>query len=1103
MNHFLCQKHLRSLVMITLGWILCTMPQFVLAQNFDTEFGKNRVQFHDNFKYWSKYDTDNFTVYWYGRGKNVAHLAVQMAEMDHDEIRKLIEHKINDKIEILVYVDIADLKQNNIGNEQTFESKSGETKIVGNKMFVYFDGNHQNLRKQIREGIASVYLNHLLFGSNFQEIVQNAVLLELDEWFKVGLIGFAGSYWNMYVDDELRDILYKEEKSSDFKSLAQKYPKAIGHSFWYFISEVYGRSVIANLLYLTRISRDVESTFQFVLNKSIPQIQEEWTTFFAKKYALEDGVFQNNASKNKLTLSNKPHIPVSHLSVSPDGQKLAFIQNELGQLRLKVHDFKSKKDKTVFKYSFKNRLQETDYNYAHIFWDNDGEHLFILYQHREKIYLRRLNTQTQKYEQQLMPNDFQRICSIAPIDGRHFLLSAAIEGLSDLFIYDSKERAYLRITDDIYDDLDASYVTYEGENGILFSSNRPHEHILPQKLDTILPLQTFNIFFYPTSTLRDEFAFKKQDKRLYRITSGDIDNHRHPISISNSSILYLSEETGMRNLFINEATNGEDRQLTNYDRNIIRHSFEPKSNRYVYTLYNEGAYEVYQIKDINLDSTANPYITNFKKSLLKRLEATEEVNKDQNEKKVEPIKPEYYFQSNFPDPQPLEPIKEIKQKVEKVNLKTQAKPLLSIQEQPKSITKIDNTQITASRLQFRLADFTTRLDNEVLFEGLELFQGQNPQVNQLPMGILAKATVMDLFEDYRFEGGVRIPTTFNGSEYFLIFDNRKKLLDKRIAAYRRVITENPEVEFLPLRRSKKETLLGLYQVKYPFDIYTSIRATGSIRMDRTYFRSTDSPTFNAPVINDKRLGLKLEYIYDNTYEYQLNILHGTRYKFYIEGFNEFNIQVQDGFNFDLSRGTTGVIGFDARHYIPVLQHSLLAIRGVGASSFGSKKNVYFLGGVNNALFANFNNDIPIPQGDDFAFKTNAPHLRGFLPNIRNGSTFLLANAELRIPVFTYLLGRGKGTAFFRHMQFAAFVDGGLAWYGSSPYSRENPLNTTTINSPVLDLEIEYFRDPLVVGYGFGVRTKVLGYFLKLDYGRGIETRTIQPGRFHLSLGLDF
>jgi len=134
------------LILVFLAW-----SASIFCQSINTEFGKNRVQFHDDFDTWYKYETDNFLTFYYGKSRPVAEHAIQIAEQVHGEIQNIMEHRINDKIRILVYTDIADVKQSNIGLDETFTSKPGETKIIGNKMFVYFDGNHQNQVLQLQK----------------------------------------------------------------------------------------------------------------------------------------------------------------------------------------------------------------------------------------------------------------------------------------------------------------------------------------------------------------------------------------------------------------------------------------------------------------------------------------------------------------------------------------------------------------------------------------------------------------------------------------------------------------------------------------------------------------------------------------------------------------------------------------------------------------------------------------------------------------------------------------------------------------------------------------------------------------------------------------
>lgn len=123
-------------------------------------------------------------VYFYLGGQDVGKFTILDAEKELTDIENKTEYKLNDRVDILVYNNLSDLKQSNIGYGADLNNTGGTTKILGNKMFVYFDGNHQHLREQIREGIASIFLQNMMFGGSIQEVVQNAVLLKLPPGLK-------------------------------------------------------------------------------------------------------------------------------------------------------------------------------------------------------------------------------------------------------------------------------------------------------------------------------------------------------------------------------------------------------------------------------------------------------------------------------------------------------------------------------------------------------------------------------------------------------------------------------------------------------------------------------------------------------------------------------------------------------------------------------------------------------------------------------------------------------------------------------------------------------------------------------------------------------
>ncbi len=1125
------------------------------AQTSAVEFGKNRIQHHDDFDQWLQYETPNFITYWYGKARNVGQAAVQLAEMDHDEIQGILEHRINDKIELIVYGDITDLKQSNIGSEEAFINNAGQTKIVGNKVFIYFNGDHNHLRKQIREGIASVYLNAMLFGSNLQEIVQNAVMLNLPNWFKDGLVAYIGDSWNPELDNALKDVIMNEDFEG-FKKTVEKHPYLLGQSLWFYMGENYGKSTVSNLLYLTRINRSIESGFLYVLGNSFDRTLKEWESFFKSRYA-RDEENRNAEMGTPLLIKNKRNTPISNVKLSPNGQHLAYVQNEIGKVKVYIYDLLTDSKELILKTGFRNAFQATDYNYPLIAWKPNGAEISILYEKRDIAYLYTLDVATKLNTTEPLDPQYMRVLSMDYFNNSEMILSGIVGGYSDLFIYQTINRQTQRITQDFHDDLDARVVRTGNQLGVLFASNRSDVEIKSEKLDTIMPINKMDIFYYDLENRGNE---------LIRITNTPLSNERQPVGIDTTYFSYISDEMGVANRYTGrfedyiayynqriifkdetEIVIPQDSILERLDSSLVVNTLiEPvwkkRAINHINTNYsrNLGLQDIVGSKAISMmviDGKYSLLRQDYQPSHIEKPKATVFIQQIEKFGSVNGFKLDedvlvsnMVLQEETPDPEPVDKEAEIDidnysfqsefddeeeapvidQNQDDGNIVFEESDALfakqEVQEE-KKIIKFKSARITAYRVKFRTDFITTNLDNSLLFDGLNTYAGQGSTTNTPPPGILLKTNFKDLFEDYQFEGGVRMPTTFNGSEFFLVFDAKKKRMDKRFAAYRKVRRQSDIALNTSMNRPRREftTTLGQYELRYPIDIFTSVRARFTLRNDRISDLSTDIFSLNTPSANQQRAGIRLEYVFDNTLDVSINIKNGTRYKIYGEVIRRFSLDYDNQFQFDAGSGFLTVLGLDARHYQRLDKHSILALRLAATGSYGQERILYFLGGTDNWLFNQFNNDIPIPFNQSFAYQTLATNVRGFSQNIRNGNSYALLNTELRVPVFRYLAKRTIRSNFLRNFQLVAFGDVGTAWHGKTPFSRDNPLNIVEIsdpNNPVI-VRVNYFRDPIVAGYGIGARAVIFGYFLRMDYARGIETGQAQDPRFYLSFGTDF
>ena len=1191
-------------------FLLSLLTTLTAQQAQDIQFGKNRVQFHQDYEEWMMYESRNFITYWYGRGRNIGQAAVQLAEYDFEEIQNVLEHRLNTKIEIIIYADITDVKQSNIGSEDAFENTTGQTKIVGNKIFIYFDGNHNHLRRDIREGIASVYLNAMLFGSNLQEIVQNAVLLNLPNWFKEGLVSFIGESWSTEKDNQLRDILLSG-KYEEFDQMVEDYPTLVGHAVWHYISQNYGKATVSNLLYLTRINRSIESGFLYVLGTSYESTIQNWQSSYLNQYKKDAQSMQSLEDHKVVPIKNKHNAPLVEVQISPNGQYLAYAINEIGKYKIYIQDLQTNERTLVKKGGFRNQFQATDYTYPLISWNPSGFELAYIYEHRDVIYLSKYDLNTKETLTEEMDTKIQRVYSMDYVNNVDMVLTGMIGGYSDLLYYRSNVRATQKITSDFYDDLDAVYVEVGNQKGILFASNRQDSMIVNARLDTILPINTFDIFYYD---------LENKSRELVRVTNTPYANERQPSSVDTTYFSFLSDETGIYNrkygyledyiafheqvlllkegeeliLPIDSAIANLDTAViaqidssyirpvikkrainhfaSNKNRNIVSQHSARKSNKLVEVIYQDAAFHV-QVQALDPSIQVTPSLTNYKSKEVQLLsvapKTTTEITDPTKEILIEvnqieeptvtdiparenPQEEEteggYLFETGFEEPEPVpskptetETITQTPTTEEEAPYLFQTEfdeviPRVGSDNEPKrgtsTSTDTDNptetvttvssgtttsdrkaihnfrpARIVPYRLKFRTDYVTMTLDNSQLYEGLES-PAANPDGFQTPVpGILLKTSFKDLFEDYELEMGARFPTTFNGDEYFMTFKNKKKRLDKSFTAYRKTRKYTPSSNLFPPEKSREVVLLGQAHLSYPLDIFTSIRAIGSVRSDKVIQLATDATALGLGTTTRQQAGLRFEYVFDNTLDVALNIKNGTRYKVFGEAIKRFDLDAFNGFNASAPKGMMGIVGLDARHYQRLLKHSVVALRLAGSTSFGSEKVLYYLGGVSNWLLPSFDDGIPSPEptGEEFVFQTLAYNMRGFKQNIRNGNSYALFNAEVRVPIFRYFSRTTPRSAFLRNFQVVGFFDVGTAWQGVSPFLRDNPLNTVTIeneNSPV-SVKVNFFRDPVVIGYGGGVRAMLFGYFLRLDYAWGVETRVVQKPILYLSMGMDF
>jgi Tol biopolymer transport system component len=99
---------------------------------------------------------------------------------------------------------------------------------------------------------------------------------------------------------------------------------------------------------------------------------------------------------------------------------------------------------------------ETDLNYPIIAWQPDGSELSFLFERKDVISLMKIDFENEQTLTDKLSPEYQRVYDMDYWSADTLMFSASTDGLSDLYMYAPITRQTTRITDDFYDDLDAS-----------------------------------------------------------------------------------------------------------------------------------------------------------------------------------------------------------------------------------------------------------------------------------------------------------------------------------------------------------------------------------------------------------------------------------------------------------------------------------------------------------------------------------------------------------------------------------------------------------------------------------------------------------------------
>ncbi len=1112
---------------------------FAVAQVNSVEFGKNRVQYK-KFK-WSYYQTKNFNVYFYKNGQELAKYIAQSAEKELPQIEAAAEYSLQRRANIVLYNEYADMMQSNIGLGMDWQNTSGITKLVNNKMVVYFDADHQKMRHQIRAGIAEIITENRLFGDDIGEFAGNQALLDLPKWLTDGYVSYLAENWSTERDDEMKsEILSNNYKN--FYKFAFTRPDIAGHAFWYYIEEKYKKENVTYLLYLATVYKNMNKACMQVCKKKFKEVLADFMEYTDDKYSKDISKrkpYPKGSFVDAFDINN--HQDYFRFNVNPNKKNNSYVvtQYKKGVVRVIYND--EDVNKTLLRYGVRGYKNEINPNYPLMAWDPKGTRITVIYSEegRLKLFVYDIVTRIKQYKIDLTDKLDQVQDVKYLLNSNTLLLSAVKNGHTDIYSFEIQQEKLKQITNDVYDDLDASFVAFPNKTGIIFASNRPDP--ATKGGDTSLPSNNhYNIF------LITNFGDKPELNQITQLSHLTYGNARYPMQYNANHFTFVSDENGIGNRYAGFFTTkkaGLD-TLVLINEEIFRNP-SAKEVDSLLKVYKKTDVDSIAVVSVSEDSAYTFPLTNYESTLGETRIAGDnnqvsEVTRQSDEKDLYKLTiDENTLRRRNVTAQPTEYMKKImaeyknqwrldSMKVIPNQQDTAKKPEdvfqsefanekkdsgKNIQPVVMGNSDVDDVLKTAKLYPYKPPKFyvenvAAAFNNSVLINRYQPYGGGGGpiQLNSgTPLSGLVRLGTSELMEDVKITGGYKISTNLKDNEWLISYQNYRRRIDWGVTYYRNVQQASDQFGNFVGR-----FYTNLYQanIAYPFDRNRSIRFSTGVRSDRFVYAALDPQFLAQPDEQTIYSTSRLEYVYDNSLNPTMNIWNGLRYKAYIDWNRQVNkIAFADGPN-------TFNLGFDARYYYPIYRNFIWAGRVAGDFSWGNQKMIYYLGGVDGWLMLGsntkkngadryFNTNNPPANDQEYAFQSLTVNMRGFIQNVANGNNAVVINSEFRLPVFTTLFSNPINNAFIRNFQIIQFVDFGTAWNGG--YNKIQRPSVNYINDDgTVRIKIKAGGvGPFAGGYGFGARSTLLGYFVKFDAGWPMSGFFKGKPILYFALGLDF
>ena len=425
----------------------------------------HRIQYQ-NFQ-WNYISSSNFEVYYFDKNEALAKSTLTYLESDNGRITEILSYTPYQKVKIFVYPNHETWLQSNSGISLANSADVAEENLAKFRIEVAFKDNLVAFKQEVTKQIVRVYLHDLLFGGSVRDVLQNSLLLNVSDWFVLGMSAYLASGDS----PEMRRFTYQiisENKIRRLQVATGSEAELLGQSIWSYIANTYGKQAIGNILNLTRIIRSEQSSLSSTIRKPFSKFLKDWYEYYLNDAKnLEIATSKVFPSSFYLPPSNQ----INSFQASPDGLYEAFVIDEFGRYKVYLHNVATDKLQLLQQTGLKDLNRTSDGKGPLISWSGNNR-LSVLFNEQGFTWMK--NYQVNKggnytSEPKLKIANLSYLDMKVSSNGTKALVRVLEKGQVDLGIYDLKRNKLNLLTKDAYNETEAHWMP---DNRVIYITDR-------------------------------------------------------------------------------------------------------------------------------------------------------------------------------------------------------------------------------------------------------------------------------------------------------------------------------------------------------------------------------------------------------------------------------------------------------------------------------------------------------------------------------------------------------------------------------------------------------------------------------------------------------